>query len=164
MKKLALCFIAFLSIFSSSAFADDRLYRFSESDMDMIFHRDSAPLELAMLSAHEMQTTEGEWLPFVIGGMIGSGIGNIAYQWTSRQSWSWSSFAGAVIKGAVMGPLGGHIWRTGTTMYRTYRGLPPVVSRPAPIRQAVTTGAIQGITTYGGTMGYNAFRHRYNHR
>ena len=62
MKKLALCFIAFLGIFGSSAFADDRLYRFNQSDIDMIFHRDSAPLELAMLSPYEMQTTEGEWI------------------------------------------------------------------------------------------------------
>ena len=105
MKKLALCFIAFLGIFGSSAFADDRLYRFSESDMDMIFHRDSAPLELAMLSPHEMQTTEGEWLPFV-GAIVGGamyGIRNFAYQIIRNQPWSWRDFGGAVAIGSVKG-------------------------------------------------------------
>ncbi|MDE7316554.1 MAG: hypothetical protein K2N12_02330 [Helicobacter sp.] len=154
MKKLALCFIAFLSIFGSSAFADDRLYHFSQSDIDMIFHRDSAPLELAMLSPHEMQTTEGEWIPFVIGGMIGSGIGNIAYQWTSRQSWSWSSFGWSLAKGATLGYAGGTVWRVGTKIYRTWRGLPPA-PKPMPIRQAVTTGAMQGASTYGMTVWFN---------
>ena len=112
MKKLALCFIAFLGIFGSSAFADDRLYRFSQSDMDMIFHRDSAPLELAMLSPHEMQTTEGEWLPFV-GAIVGGamyGIRNFAYQIKRNQPWNWSSFAGAVGRGAYQG------WRMTTPM------------------------------------------------
>lgn len=104
MKKLALCFIAFLGIFGSSAFADDRLYRFSQSDMDMIFHRDSAPLELAMLSPYEMQTTEGEWLPFM-GGIIGGAIGgayNIGQQIASR-SWSWRSFGRDVRTGTMAG-------------------------------------------------------------
>ena len=104
MKKLALCFIAFLGIFGSSAFADDRLYRFNQSDIDMIFHRDSAPLELAMLSPYEMQTTEGEWINFVAAG-IGAVIGgaySIGHQIASR-SWSWSTFGGHVATGASVG-------------------------------------------------------------
>ncbi len=105
MKKLALCFIAFLGIFGSSAFADDRLYRFSQSDIDMIFHRDSAPLELAMLSPHEMQTTEGEWIRFagIAVGAFYYGASNISYQIGLRKGWSWRSFGGAVAFGAYRG-------------------------------------------------------------
>ena len=105
MKKLALCFIVFLGIFGSSAFADDRLYRFSQSDMDMIFHRDSAPLELAMLSPYEMQTTEGEWIPFV-GAIVGAfytGAYNISYQIGLNRGWNWRQFGGAVVGGAISG-------------------------------------------------------------
>ena len=105
MKKLALCFIAFLGIFGSSAFADDRLYRFSQSDIDMIFHRDSAPLELAMLSPHEMQTTEGEWIQFAamaIGAFYGA-INNISYQIGLNNGWSWKSFGISTAMGAANG-------------------------------------------------------------
>ncbi|AWI34087.1 hypothetical protein [Helicobacter apodemus] len=58
-----------------------------------------------------------------------------------------------------MGPIGGHMWKTGVTMYRTFKGLPPIVTKPAPIRQAITTGAMQGITTYGGAMGYKYYNY-----
>ena len=103
-EKASIVLHRILGYFSSSAFADDRLYRFSQSDIDMIFHRDSAPLELAMLSPHEMQTTEGEWINFVAAG-IGAVIGgaySIGHQIASR-SWSWSTFGGHVAAGASAG-------------------------------------------------------------
>ncbi len=112
-----------------------------------------------------MKTTEGAWLPFVsiMGGAIGSGIGNIAYQLSIRRSWSWSSFGWAMAKGAVMAPIGGYAWKAGVRAYRTFRRLPPAVVKPTPpIRQAVTVGTIQGVTTFGGIMGYD--RYRYHHR
>ncbi|MDE6979466.1 MAG: hypothetical protein K2O85_07870, partial [Helicobacter sp.] len=101
---------------------------FSQSDMDMIFHRDSAPLELAMLSPYEMQTTEGEWIPWLVTAAIGGiygGIQNIGYQIGRNQGWSWKTFGTGVAVGAgralyfARNPIGAIQMGLGTPLWTT---------------------------------------------
>ena len=137
MKKTIFSFLISFTFLSTFIFAQDS--NFTQQEIESLFIQDSQPLELIALSDEEMKTTEGAWLPFVsiMGGAIGSGIGNIAYQLSIRRSWSWSSFGWAVAKGAVMAPIGGYAWKAGVRAYRTFRRLPPAVVKPTPpIRQS----------------------------
>jgi hypothetical protein len=75
---------------------------FSQADIHTMFDQAEKPMQLAALSGQEMKDTEGAWLQFGIGGLLGgAGYGWGVYR--GSYSWNTSSFLGNVGTGALIG-------------------------------------------------------------
>ena len=57
---------------------------FSETDINAMFEQTGKPMQLAALSGQEMKETEGAWVQYAVGGVLGGlGYGYGVYQGNS---------------------------------------------------------------------------------
>ena len=75
---------------------------FTAADTQQLFEQDAQPMQLAALSAQEMKETEGAWLNWVAGGVLGGG-GYALGVYRNQYSWNTSRFLGNVGTGALIG-------------------------------------------------------------
>jgi hypothetical protein len=77
-------------------------------DVQVIFQKDTQPLELAVLSTKEMKETEGAVVPVVVVGMaVAGGVANGISYWAGNTNPNMSGLAVAVGTGALGGAAGG---------------------------------------------------------
>ena len=110
---------------------------------NQVFHTQAdTPMQLAELSQKEMKETEGEWIPNVVGGIMGGVGGHFSYMAgaVANGSYNRNVHWAAIGTGAVIGaanPING-----GRALINGMRG--------------VAVGAVAGgITGYAGSIGKN---------
>ncbi|MEW5885705.1 MAG: hypothetical protein AB1735_03245 [Pseudomonadota bacterium] len=79
---------------------------FSAADMQALFVPSTEPLRVAVLSAQEMEETQGALAPFAVGGLVGAGLGGGGFAWgvlRGHHPWNTGRFIGNVATGAAFG-------------------------------------------------------------
>lgn len=108
MKLKSTLFVGVLAAsLAVPAFANDAsvvapLPQFTAADTQMLFEQSAEPMQLAALSQNEMKETEGAWLNWAGGGVIG---GAMYYRGVYNGSYAWNTgrFLGNVATGALIG-------------------------------------------------------------
>lgn len=81
---------------------------FSQTDINSMFEQPGRPMQLAKLSGQEMKETEGAFVNFAIGAVVGAG-GYVLMAAATDTPMTWQGAAFSAGVGALTGGLGGSL-------------------------------------------------------